>query len=116
MILCAKVLRSADCVKEQNSLMALTLFKKTDQCSMFKDQIVNNPTISACGKGMFWTTVLHLLYQMQDTELRRNGCYFSVAIMASGNASHWNIALKLLKEEKEHDGDVSDTIMDNTML
>ena len=34
---------------------------------------------------------------------------------ASGKASHWNIALKLLKEAKEHDGDVSNTIMDNTM-
>ena len=64
---------------------------------------------------VFWTMVLHLLYQMQDTELRKNGCYYSVTIRASGKASHWNIALKLLKEEKEHDGDVSFTIMDNTM-
>ena len=104
------------CVKEPNSLMALALVKKTDQCSMFKDQIVFKSTISACGKGMFWTMALHLLYQMQDTELRKNGCYYSVAITASGKASHWNIALKLLKEEKEHDGDVSSTIMDNTMF
>ena len=44
---------------------------------------------------------------MQDTELRKNGCYFSVAIRASGKASHWNIALKRLMEEKEYDGDVS---------
>ena len=103
------------CVKEPNSLMALALFKKTDQCSMLKDQIVFNTTISACDKSMFWTMVLHLLYQMQDTELRKNGCNYSVAITACGNASHWNTALKLLKEEKEHDGDVSNTIMDNTM-
>ena len=34
---------------------------------------------------------------------------------ASGKASHWNVALKLLKGAKEHDGDVSNTIMDNTM-
>ena len=65
---------------------------------------------------MFWTMVLHLLYQMQNTELRKNVCYYSVAITASGKASHWNIALKLLKEAKEHDGDVSNTIMDNTMF
>ena len=58
----------------------------------------------------------HLLYQMQNTELRKNGCYYSVAITASGKTSHWNIALKLLKEEKEHDGDVSNTIMDNKMF
>ena len=38
-----------------------------------------------------------------------------MAITASGKASHWNIALKLLKEEKEHDGDVRNTIMDNTI-
>ena len=38
-----------------------------------------------------------------------------MAITASGKASHWNIALKLLKEAKEYDGDVSNTIMDNTM-
>ena len=43
----------SDCVKGQNSLMALTLFKKTDQCSMFKDQIVLNTTTSACDEGMF---------------------------------------------------------------
>ena len=49
------------CVKEPNSLMALALFKKTVQCSMFKDQIVFNSTISACGKGLSWTMVLHLL-------------------------------------------------------
>ena len=90
----------SDCVKEPNSLMALTLFKKTNQCSMFKDRIVFNPTISACGKSMSWTMVLHLLYQKQDTELQKNVCYYSVAITASGKASHWNIALKLLKEEK----------------
>ena len=64
---------------------------------------------------MSWTMVLHLLYQMQGTALRKNGCYYSVAITASGKASHWNIALKLLKEAKEHDQDVSNTIMDNTM-
>ena len=38
-----------------------------------------------------------------------------MAITASGKACHWNIALKLLKEAKEYDGDVSNTIMDNTM-
>ena len=64
---------------------------------------------------MSWTMVLHLLYQMQGTALRKNGCYYSVAITASRKASHWNIALKLLKEAKEHDKDVSNTIMDNTM-
>ena len=53
---------------------------------------------------------------MQDTERRKNVCYCSVAITASGKASHWNIALKLLKEAKEYDGDVSNTIMDNTMF
>ena len=95
--------------------MTLALFKKTNQCSMLKDQIVFNPMISACGKGMSWTMVLHLLYQMQDTALRKNGCYYSVAITASGKASHWNIALKLLKDAKEHDKDVSNTILDNTM-
>ena len=47
----------SDCVKEPNSLMALTLFKETGQCSLFKDQIVFISTISACGKGMFWTMV-----------------------------------------------------------
>ena len=102
------------CVKEPKSLTAMALFKKTDQCSMFKDQIVFSTTISACDKSMFWT-VSHLLYQVQDRELCTNCCYYSVAITASGKASHWNIALKLLKEEKEHDGDVSNTIMDNTM-
>ena len=59
---------------------------------------------------------LHLLYQMQNTELRKNVCCYSVAIAASGKASHWNIALKLLNEAKEHDGDVSNTIVDNTMF
>ena len=98
------------CVKEPNSSMGLALFKKTEQCSMLKDQIVFNTTISACDKSMFWDTVSHLLYQMQDTELCKTGCDYSVAITASGTASHWNIALKLLKEEKEHDGDVSDTV------
>ena len=43
-------------------------------------------------------------------------CYCSVTITASGKASHWNIALKLLKEAKEYDGDVSKTIIDNTMF
>ena len=52
---------------------------------------------------MSWTMVLHLLYQMQDTERRNDVCYNSVAITASGKASHWNIALKLLKEAKEYD-------------
>ena len=102
------------CVKQPNSLMALALLKKTDQCSMLKDQIVFNTTISACDKSMFWTMVLHVLCQMQDTELRKNGCYYSVAVIASGRAS-WNFALKRLMEAKEHDGDVSNTIMDNTM-
>ena len=97
----------SDCVKEPNSLMALTFFKKTDQCSMFKDQIVFKTTTSACDKSMSWIVVLHLLYQMQDTELCKNGCYSSVAIIASGKASHWNTALKRLMEEKEYDGDVS---------
>ena len=83
---------------------------------MLKDQIVFNSTISACGKGMFWTMVLHLLYQMQNTELRKNVCYYSMAITASGKASHWNIALKLLKEAKDHDGDVNNMIVDNTMF
>ena len=87
------------CVKEPKSLTAMALFKKTDQCSMFKDQIVFSTTISACDKSMFWT-VSHLLCQVQDTELRKNCCYYSVAITASGKASHWNIALKLQKEEK----------------
>ena len=125
-VVCGEKMRIADdivcystaistCVKEPNSLMALALLKKTDQCSMLKDQIVFNTTISACDESMFWTMVLQLLYQMQDTELRKNGCYYSVAITASGKASQWNIALKLLKEEKEHDGDVRNTIMDNTM-
>ena len=63
------------CVKEPNSLMALAFLKKTDQCSMFKDQIVFKTTTSACDKSMSWIMVLHLLYQMQDTELRKNGCY-----------------------------------------
>ena len=36
------------CAMEPNSLMALALLKKTDQCSMLKDQIVFNSTISAC--------------------------------------------------------------------
>ena len=103
------------CVKEPNSLMALALFKKTEQCSMLKDQIVFNTTISACDKSMFWDMVSHLLYQMQDTELCKTGCDYSLAITASGKASQWNIALKLLNEDKEHDGDVSDTIMENTM-
>ena len=52
----------SDCVKEPNSLMALTFFKKTDQCSMFKDQIVFKTTTSACNKSMSWIVVLHLLY------------------------------------------------------
>ena len=65
---------------------------------------------------MFWTMVLHLLYQMQNTDLRKNVCYYSVAITAFVKASHWDIALKLLKEAKEHDGDVSNTIVDNTMF
>ena len=52
---------------------------------------------------------------MQNTELRKTVCCNSVAITASGKASHWDIALKLLKEE-EHDGDVSNTIMENTMF
>ena len=81
---------------------------------MFKDQILFISTISACGKGMFWTMVSHLLYQMQNTKLRKNVCYCRVAITASGKASHWNFAPKLPKEAKEHDGDVSNTIMDNT--
>ena len=40
------------CVKEPNSVMALALLKKTDQCSMLKDQTVfnSNSTISACDK------------------------------------------------------------------
>ena len=74
----------SDCVKEPNSLMDLTLFKKTSQCSMFKDQIVFISMIIACGKGMFWTMVLHLLYQMQNTELRKNVCY-----QQRGNHSIW---------------------------
>ena len=74
----------SDCVKEPNSLMALALFKKTDQCSMFKDQIVFNPMISACGKGMSWTMVLLLLCQMQDTELRKNVCYCHMAFTTTG--------------------------------
>ena len=49
----------SDCVKEPNSLMALTFFKKTDQCSMFKDQIVFKTTTSACNKSMSWIVVLH---------------------------------------------------------
>ena len=52
---------------------------------------------------------------MQDTEVRKNVCYYSVAITTSGKASQWNMALKLLKEEKEDDGEVSNTIMDDTM-
>ena len=105
----------SDCVKEPNSLMTVTLFKKTDQCSMFKEQTVFNTKISACDESMFWTMVLHLLYQMQDTEPRKNGCYFSVTIIASGKASHWNIILELLKEANDYDGDVSNTIMDKPM-
>ena len=35
-------------VEEPNFLMAVALLKKTDQCSMLKDQIVLNTTISAC--------------------------------------------------------------------
>ena len=104
------------CVKEPNSLMALALFKKTDQGSMRKDQIVLNPTISACERSMSWPMVLHLLCQMPDTELRKNVCHFNVVITASGKASHWNIALKLLKKAKEYDGYVSNTIMDNTIF
>ena len=46
-LVCCSTAISA-CVKEPNSLMALTLFKRTDQCSMRKDQIEHNPTISAC--------------------------------------------------------------------
>ena len=61
------------CVKEPNSLMALALFKKTEQC-MLKDQIEFNTTISACDKSMFWDMVSNFLYQMQDTELRKTGC------------------------------------------
>ena len=53
---------------------------------------------------------------MQDTELRNNVCYYSVAITTSGKASHWTIALKLLKETKDYDGDVSNTVMYNTMF
>ena len=71
------------CVKEPNSLMALALLKKTDQCSMFKDQIVFNTTNSACEDSLFWTMVLHLQKQRQDTELRKNGCYYSPSIWAS---------------------------------
>ena len=52
---------------------------------------------------------------MQDTEPRKNNYYFSVTIIASGKASHWNITLKLFKETNDYDGDVSNTIMDNTM-
>ena len=99
-IVCHSTAISA-CVKEPNSLRALALLKKTDQCSMFKDLIVFISTISACGKGMFWTMILHLLYQMQNTELRKNVRYYSVAITASGKAPHWNISLKLFKEAKE---------------
>ena len=113
-IVCFSAAISA-CVKEPKSLMALAHLKKTDQCNMLKDQIVFNPTTSAREKSMSWTMVLHLLCQMQDTERRKNVCYCSVAITASGKASHWNIALKLLKEE-EYDGDLSNTIMDNTMF
>ena len=114
-IVCYSTAISA-CVKEPNSLMALTLFGKTDQCNMFKDQIVFNPTISACGKGMSWTMMLHLLCQMQNTELRRSVSYYRMAVTTSGKAFHRKIALKLLKEAKEYDGDVSNTIMDNTMF
>ena len=83
------------CVKEPNSLNALALLKKTDQCSMLKDQVVFNPTISACEKSMSWIMVLQLLCQMQDTELRKNVCYCRVAITASGKASHWNIGKRV---------------------
>ena len=74
---------------------------------MFKDQIVFN------------TRSVHVMHVLD------HGITFAVSdakhrtaqewIKASGKASHWNIALKLLKEEKEHDGDVRNTIMDNTM-
>ena len=50
----------SDCVKEPNSLMALTLFKTTDRCNMLKDQIVFNPTISACERSMSRTLVVTL--------------------------------------------------------
>ena len=65
---------------------------------------------------MSWTMVLRLLCQMQDTRRRKNVRYYSVAITAFGKASHWNIALKLRQEAKEYDGDVSNTIMGNTMF
>ena len=65
---------------------------------------------------MSWTMVLHLLCQMQDTELQKNVCYCNVAFTTTGKASRWYTALKLLKETKEHDEDVSNTIMDNTMF
>ena len=48
-VVCCSIAIS-DCVKEPNSLMALAFLKKTDQCSMLKDQIVFNSTISACDK------------------------------------------------------------------
>ena len=47
---------------------------------------------------------------------KTQNCARMVVTTASGKPSHWNIALKLLKEEKEHDGDVSNTIMDNKMF
>ena len=112
-IVCYSVAIS-DCVKEPNSLMALALLKKTDQCSMFKDLIVFNPTISACGKR-------HAL---------DHGITFAVSYARHRTAQEWlllqrgdhsiweslslNIALKPLNDEKEHDGNVSNAIMDNT--
>ena len=105
----------SDCVKELNSLMALTSRKQTSAACL-KTRLCSIQRSVHVIKACFGPMASHLLYQMQNTELRKNGCYYSVAITASGKPSHWNIALKLLKEEKEHDGDVSNTIIDNNMF
>ena len=74
----------SDCVKEPNSLMAVTPFKKTGQCSICKDQFMFISAISPCGKGMFWTVVLH--FAVSDAKHRT---VEECLLLQSGDHSVW---------------------------
>merc|ERR1712136_39068 len=54
--------------------------------------------------------------QMQGARLKADACSYSAAITASGKASHWSTALKLLKEAKECGGHVSNMIVVNATI
>ena len=94
------------CEKGENLGSSSVLSKKTNMCSIPRDQIVLNAKISASEKSMSWIMALQLLSQMQDTEVQLTTYHHCVEITVSGKAS----------QAKECDEHVSDVTMDNVTM